>query len=155
MLVSAQDAYGIYFFKPDHGAYGWAGANESVSGHSALRAIESFDSGLVVILGGRFKGGDFGQLRQPLSERQAAVVAIGEAAPLVRDALAPTVPVMDAADMVAAVRTAFAAASPGNTVLLAPACSSFDMFKDYADRGRVFKQTVAKLEDEWNGTREQ
>jgi UDP-N-acetylmuramoylalanine--D-glutamate ligase len=40
-------------------------------------------------------------------------------------------------------------------VLLAPACSSFDMFKDYADRGRVFKQTVAKLEDEWNGTREQ
>ena len=122
---------------------------------SALRAIESFDSGLVVILGGRFKGGDFGQLRQPLSERQAAVVAIGEAAPLVRDALAPTVPVMDAADMVAAVRTAFAAASPGTTVLLAPACSSFDMFKDYADRGRVFKQTVAKLEDEWNGTREQ
>jgi UDP-N-acetylmuramoylalanine--D-glutamate ligase len=122
---------------------------------AALRAIESFDDGLVVILGGRFKGGDFGELRKPLSDRQAAVVAIGEAAPLVRNALAPTVPVMDAGDMVAAVRTAFAAASPGNTVLLAPACSSFDMFKDYADRGRVFKQTVAKLEDEWNGTREQ
>jgi UDP-N-acetylmuramoylalanine--D-glutamate ligase len=122
---------------------------------AALRAIESFEPGLVVILGGRFKGGDFGELRQPLLDRQAAVVAIGEAAPLVREALAPAVPVMDAGDMVAAVRTAFAAASPGNTVLLAPACSSFDMFKDYADRGRVFKQTVAKLEDEWNGTREQ
>ena len=57
--------------------------------------------------------------------------------------------------MVGAVRTAFALASPGDTVVLAPACASFDMFKDYAERGRVFKQTVAKLEDEWSGTREQ
>jgi UDP-N-acetylmuramoylalanine--D-glutamate ligase len=122
---------------------------------AALRAIESFGPGLVVILGGRFKGGDFGELRAALVERGALVIAIGEATPLVRQALAPAVTVHEASDMVAAVRTAFAAASPGDTVLLAPACASFDMFKDYAERGRVFKQSVAKLQAEWSGTREQ
>ena len=122
---------------------------------SALRAIESFTPGLVVILGGRFKGGDFGDLRAALAERAATVVAIGEAAPLVHTALGRSVPVHDATEMVAAVRTAFAVASPGETVLLAPACASFDMFRDYAERGRVFKQEVAKLKDEWAEMREQ
>jgi UDP-N-acetylmuramoylalanine--D-glutamate ligase len=121
---------------------------------AARRAIESFAPGLVVLLGGRFKGGDFADLRDALIERSASVVAIGEAAPLVRQALAPAVAVHDAADMVAAVRTAFALASPGETVVLAPACASFDMFKDYAERGRVFKREVARLQDEWLGTRE-
>ncbi len=74
------------------------------------------------------------------------VVAIGEAAPLIHDALERAVPVHDAADMPAAVRTAFASAAPGQTVVLAPACSSFDMFRDYAERGRVFKQEVARLQ---------
>jgi UDP-N-acetylmuramoylalanine--D-glutamate ligase len=122
---------------------------------AALRAIQSFEPGLVVILGGRFKGGDFGDLRAALVERSASVVAIGEAAPLVRQALEPAVVVHDAADMVAAVRTGFALASPGETVLLAPACSSFDMFKDYAERGQVFKREVVRLLDEWSGVREQ
>ena len=122
---------------------------------AALRAIQSFEPGLVVVLGGRFKGGDFGDLRHALAERAASVVAIGEAAPLVRQALAPAVRVHDATDMVAAVRTAFALASPGETVLLAPACASFDMFRDYAERGRVFKREVARLQDEWTATREQ
>ena len=117
---------------------------------AAQRAIETFADGLVVILGGRFKGGDFTDLRAALTGRAAKVVAIGEAAPLIHQALDPAVPVHDAGDMVAAVRTAFASASPGETVLLAPACSSFDMFKDYAERGRVFKQEVVKLRDEWN-----
>ena len=122
---------------------------------AALRAIQSFEPGLAVILGGRFKGGDFGDLRDALRERRASVVAIGEAAPLVRDALAATVPVHFAADMTTAVRTAFALASPGDTVVLAPACSSFDMFRDYAERGRVFKSEVAKLEGEWARTSHQ
>jgi UDP-N-acetylmuramoylalanine--D-glutamate ligase len=121
---------------------------------AALRAVQSFAPGLVVILGGRFKGGDFGDLRAALVERSAEVVAIGEAAPLVRQALSPAVDVHDAGDMVAAVRTGFALASPGDTVLLAPACASFDMFKDYAERGQVFKREVARLRDEWSVVRE-
>jgi len=122
---------------------------------AALRAIESFDAGLVVILGGRFKGGDFADLRAALRARTASVVAIGEAAPLIHRALEPAVPVRDAADLVAAVRTAFAMASPGETVLLAPACSSFDMFVNYVERGRVFKREVRRLAEEWNETPKQ
>ena len=61
----------------------------------------------------------------------------------------------DAADMVAAVRTAFAMASPGETVLLAPACSSFDMFVNYVERGRVFKREVRRLAEEWSETPKQ
>jgi UDP-N-acetylmuramoylalanine--D-glutamate ligase len=139
----------------DIGGVRFVNDSKATNIEAALRAIESFGSGLVVILGGRFKGGDFGELRAALVERGATVVAIGEATPLVREALVPAVPVNEASDMSAAVRTAFAAASPGDTVLLAPACASFDMFKDYAERGRVFKQSVAKLQAEWSGTREQ
>jgi len=122
---------------------------------AARRAIESFGDGLVVILGGRFKGGDFADLLSPLAARQAKVIAIGESRDRVVAALARDVEVHQAADMGSAVRQAFAAAAPGSTVLLAPACSSFDMFKDYAERGRAFKQETRKLEMEWSGTREQ
>ena len=113
---------------------------------SALGAIESFGEGLAVILGGRYKGGDFGHLREPLASRHATVIAIGEARPLVRAALEPAVPVAEAASMADAVRQAFARAGPHGAVLLAPACSSFDMFVDYADRGRAFRREVAELE---------
>ena len=122
---------------------------------AALRAIQSFGSGLVVILGGRFKGGDFRDLRDALAERSARVVTIGEAAPLVHQALEPGLPVDDAADLRRAVRMAFACAAPGGIVLLAPACASFDMFRDYAERGRVFKQEVQKLGEEWAKTHPQ
>jgi len=121
---------------------------------AARRAIESFDS-LVVIMGGRFKGGDLADLRTPLVERATAVVAIGEARPLIRAAFADVLPVQEAADMAAAVRAAFTSAVPGSAVVLAPACSSFDMFHDYAERGRIFKQEVLKLQKEVGGVREQ
>ena len=83
---------------------------------AARRAIESFDDGVVVVLGGRFKGGDFKDLMLSLAERHATVVAIGESRPLIRQALSAVVSVHEAEDMSAAVRTAFASASPGRTV---------------------------------------
>jgi UDP-N-acetylmuramoylalanine--D-glutamate ligase len=122
---------------------------------AARRSVEAFDAGLVAIIGGRFKGGEFRDLAAPLAARGATVVAIGEARPLIREALGTVVHVVEADDMRSAVRKAFAAAPPGGTVVLAPACSSFDMFRDYAERGRVFKQEVQALESEWNVTREQ
>jgi UDP-N-acetylmuramoylalanine--D-glutamate ligase len=112
---------------------------------AALRSFESFDRDLVPIVGGRFKGGDLRSLRAPLAARAKAVVAIGEARPLVRDALAGAVEVHEAATLDAAVATAFELAKPSGVVLLAPACASFDMFRDYAERGRVFKEAVARL----------
>ena len=112
---------------------------------SALRSIESFDTGLVPIIGGRFKGGDLRLLREPVKSRAKAVVAIGEARSLVREALADVIPVHDAGSIAEAVQTAFAIAKPSGVVLLAPACASFDMFRDYAERGSRFKEEVRKL----------
>jgi UDP-N-acetylmuramoylalanine--D-glutamate ligase len=112
---------------------------------AALHAIESFDAGLVTILGGKFKGGDLGLLREPLAARARGVVAIGEAADLVVETLAGTVPVKRAASMAAAVDLAFELAQPAGVVLLAPACASFDMFRDYAERGQRFKEEVARI----------
>jgi UDP-N-acetylmuramoylalanine--D-glutamate ligase len=112
---------------------------------SALRSIESFDSGLVPIIGGRFKGGDLGLLREPLKSRAKAVVAIGEARSRVKEAIADAVPVHEAESMAEAVRTAFDLAKPAGVVLLAPACASFDMFRDYAERGEKFKEAVRSV----------
>jgi UDP-N-acetylmuramoylalanine--D-glutamate ligase len=112
---------------------------------SALRSIESFDRDLVAIIGGKFKGGDLRLLREPLRQRARAVVAIGEARPLVAEALADLVPVHEAATLRDAVERAFELAKPSGVVLLAPACASFDMFRDYADRGRQFKEEVGRL----------
>ena len=113
---------------------------------SARRAIESFERGLVVILGGKYKGGDFAELAEPLRARGASVVAIGEAAPRIHAALDVHVPVTDAASMDEAVRAAAHLTRDGGTVLLAPACSSFDMFRDYIERGNFFVQAVQKWE---------
>jgi UDP-N-acetylmuramoylalanine--D-glutamate ligase len=112
---------------------------------AALRSIESFDHGLVPIIGGRFKGGDLRLLRQPLIARAKAVVAIGEAAGLVEAALSDAVTVRRAGTLDEAVDAAFALARPAGVVLLAPACASFDMFRDYAERGGRFKEAVARI----------
>ena len=128
---------------------------------AAQRAIESFDGGLVVIMGGRFKSGDFSLLREPLRSRGATVVAIGEATRLIREAFEGSVPVEAAETLEAAVRRSFELSKSGghvrrreelsgaeHVVLLAPACASFDMFRDYAERGQVFKKEVMRLVEE-------
>ena len=112
---------------------------------AARAAIECFERDVVVILGGRFKGGDLSRLAAPLAARARAVVAIGEAREHIRAVLGTTVDVTEAVTLRAAVRAAFALAHGAGTVLLAPACASLDMFSDYAERGRVFKEEVARL----------
>jgi len=121
---------------------------------AAARSIESFPS-VVAIVGGRFKGGNLADLAAPLARHGRAVVAIGDARPLVREALEATVPVVEAASMADAVRLAWTLARPDGIVLLAPACASFDMFVDYADRGRRFKEEVRRLADEADATGKQ
>lgn len=114
---------------------------------AAGRSIESFE-GVVAIIGGRYKGGDFADLRGALAARGKGVVGIGEARPLVRQALHDVVAYEEAESMLDAVRAAYALAQPDGVVLLAPACSSFDMFTDYAARGTAFKAAVATLADD-------
>jgi UDP-N-acetylmuramoylalanine--D-glutamate ligase len=114
---------------------------------AATMAIEAFDTPVTAIVGGVYKGGDFARLGPPLRARGGSVVAIGDAAPLVEQALSAFVPVSRASSMDDAVAAALAQRVHGGVVLLAPACASFDMFRDYADRGRVFKAIVARLRD--------
>ena len=115
---------------------------------AAHRSIESFENGVVALIGGRFKGGDLRELREPIAAHGRGVIAIGEAAPLVRDALHDVVPVVSVSSMSEAVAQAYEAARPDGVVLLAPACASFDWFRDYAERGLVFKDAVRTLEEE-------
>ena len=114
---------------------------------AARRSIESFERGVVAIIGGRYKGGDFGELRGPLATRGRAVVAIGESATRVRAALTGVVPLLAADSMREAVERGYEAAKPDGIVLLAPACSSFDWFRDYAERGEAFKEEVKGLRE--------
>jgi UDP-N-acetylmuramoylalanine--D-glutamate ligase len=120
---------------------------------AARRSVEAFDGRVLVILGGRYKGGDFGDLAPALRARGRRVLAIGEASDRVRAALDGVVPVEVCGSLREAVERARAAAGPGDTVLLAPACSSFDMFRDYAHRGRSFKDEVRRLAEGRGGGR--
>jgi UDP-N-acetylmuramoylalanine--D-glutamate ligase len=129
----------------DIGGVRFVNDSKATNVEAALRSIESFDAGLVPIIGGRFKGGDLRLLREPLAARARAVVTIGEARPLLAAAFSGAVAIHEAASMEDAIEQAFALAKPSGIVLLAPACSSFDMFRDYADRGRHFKEGVLKL----------
>jgi len=112
---------------------------------AARRSLESFAQPVLAILGGRYKGGDFGELAPALRTHGRRVLAIGEARERIRAALEGVVWVDPCASLREAVERAHAAARPGDVVLLAPACSSFDMFVDYADRGRAFKAEVMRL----------
>jgi UDP-N-acetylmuramoylalanine--D-glutamate ligase len=129
------------------GGVSFVNDSKATNVEAARRSIESFDGRVVTLLGGHFKGGDFRDLRDAVASRGRAVVAMGEAAPLVREALADLVPVIDATSMREAVERGYEAARPDGVVLLAPACASFDWFRDYADRGRVFKEEVARLRE--------
>ena len=122
---------------------------------AARRSVESVDRDLVVVMGGRYKGGDFRDLLPALTARGAAVVTLGEAAGRIAEALGEAVRVEPASDMADAVARARAMAPPGGTVVLAPACSSFDMFRDYAERGEAFAEEVRRLAATRRATREQ
>jgi UDP-N-acetylmuramoylalanine--D-glutamate ligase len=99
----------------------------------------------VLIAGGRDKHGDYEPLVSALEAKGRAVIVIGEAAPRIASAVGSRVPLERAESMADAVHKAFSRARPGDAVLLSPACSSFDMFKSYADRGDQFVAAVQRL----------
>jgi UDP-N-acetylmuramoylalanine--D-glutamate ligase len=113
---------------------------------AVVRSLEYFDRPVVLIAGGRDKGGDYGPLLPWLRRKVKQVIILGEAREILAAAFAGQAPLQTAADMAQAVTLAHAAAVPGDIVLLSPACSSFDMFRDYAARGRVFQEAVRSLD---------
>ncbi len=112
---------------------------------AAIKSLEAFPGGVTVILGGKDKGSDFTPLRRLVEERCRAVILIGAATAKIGAALAGTRPLHQVETMAEAVRRGLELSRPGDTVLLAPACASFDMFENYEHRGRVFKQEVREL----------
>ena len=101
---------------------------------------------LLLLAGGEGKGQDFSPLLAPVARFVRAVLLIGRDAPALRAALAPSgVEIIDCADLALAVRRASALAQPGDSVLLSPACASFDMFRDYVQRAHVFVDAVRDL----------
>jgi len=120
--------------------------SKATSVDATLKALDAFPGGVWIILGGKDKGLDYAALRGPLAGKARAALLIGAAAGKIAEQIAGAVPLVDAKTLDAAVRHAFADAAPGDTVLLAPACASFDQFKSYEHRGEVFKQIVNGLE---------
>jgi UDP-N-acetylmuramoylalanine--D-glutamate ligase len=122
--------------------------SKATSVDATIKAVEVFDGNVLLILGGKDKGGDFSLLRDVLRSRVKHVLLIGAATEKIAQALQDLVPMTRCSSMSNVVETATRLAVPGDTVLLAPACASFDMFDNYEHRGRVFKQEVLKHKDE-------
>jgi len=112
---------------------------------ATIAALEGLDGPFVLIAGGRAKSADFAPLARAARGRVIAAVLIGEAADELATAFAQVCPTVRAATIDAAVLEAAALAPPGATVLLSPACASFDMFVDYKDRGEKFAAAVRGL----------
>jgi UDP-N-acetylmuramoylalanine--D-glutamate ligase len=113
---------------------------------ATMKALESLDRPIVLIAGGKDKGGDFEKLRDVVARRVKRLVLIGEAAPRIEQVLEGLKPISHAPSFREAVQVAARSAASGEVVLLSPACASFDMFVDYQDRGRQFKTLVNGLE---------
>lgn len=114
--------------------------------HATLAALDDLDR-VVLIAGGRTKGVDLGELARAAAKLRG-VIAIGEAAHELTEVFAGMVPVETAVGLEEAVRAAAQVARPGDTVLLSPACSSWDMFDNYVQRGETFRAAVARMKEE-------
>ena len=113
---------------------------------AAAKAIAAFDGGIHLILGGKDKDSDYSTLIPLLKKHVRVVYTIGAAAEKIESQLNSAVPVLRAGTLARALEQASTSAQPGDTVLLAPACSSFDQFRNYEQRGEQFKQAVQAMQ---------
>jgi UDP-N-acetylmuramoylalanine--D-glutamate ligase len=123
----------------------WYNDSKATNVDATLKAIDAFPGGLWIILGGKDKNSDYTLLAASLKAKANAALLIGAAAGKIRDQLNGSIAMIDCATIDAAVGAAFDRARPGDTVLLAPACASFDQFENYEHRGREFKRLVGEL----------
>lgn len=134
-LEFVRELHGIRFFND----------SKATTVDSLRYALQSFPGRIILIAGGKDKGGDFREVNDLLKERVKVAVLMGQASERMSEAWTKIVPVLRAKNLAEAIETAYRHAQPGDVVLLSPACSSFDMFRDYEDRGQQFKKIVAGL----------
>jgi UDP-N-acetylmuramoylalanine--D-glutamate ligase len=125
------------------GGVRWINDSKATNVSSTAVAIEAMDRPFVLLLGGRHKGEPYTRLGPLLKEKCRLVIAYGEAGPRIETDLTGTVPLERAGDFADVMRRARAAARPGEAVLLSPACSSYDMFNNYEERGRLFERLAS------------
>jgi UDP-N-acetylmuramoylalanine--D-glutamate ligase len=126
---------------------GYYNDSKATNTGAVVAALGQLESEVILIAGGRDKGDDYSLLKPAVSDKVRAVVAIGESADLLEQALRGSAYIVRALSMSDAVKMAGKMAVAGDSVLLSPACSSFDMFADYGHRGRVFKEEVGRLKN--------
>jgi UDP-N-acetylmuramoylalanine--D-glutamate ligase len=123
----------------------WYNDSKATNIGAAVAAIQGFDGPLVLIAGGQGKGADFSELAGAVDERLKAAVLLGEAADEIEQAFEGRLCTRRAVDMADAVAKAAELVQPGDTVLLSPACASFDMFDGYQQRGEAFMRAVQEM----------
>jgi UDP-N-acetylmuramoylalanine--D-glutamate ligase len=119
---------------------------------ATLKALDAFPGRILIILGGKDKGSDYTVLRKALREKAILALLIGAASDKIEQQIAGSVAMERAETIERAVEIASHAAQAGDTVVLAPACASFDQFQNYEHRGRVFKELVREIQRKSNGT---
>lgn len=129
----------------ERGGVRWYDDSKATNVGAVEKSIDSFPGGVVLLLGGHDKGGDFAALGPRLAARVARTICFGEAGPAIAAQLGAGAAPQVVPDLAAAVRAAAAAATAGQVVVLAPGCASFDEFRDYAERGQRFRALVEDL----------
>jgi UDP-N-acetylmuramoylalanine--D-glutamate ligase len=123
----------------------WFNDSKATNVDAALKAIAAFQGGLWIILGGKDKNSDYTPLAAPLQSKARGVLLIGAATEKIEEHLKGAVPIIRCGTLDAAVNEAHQCAQAGDTVLLAPACASFDQFENFEHRGRAFKELVGRI----------
>ena len=123
----------------------WINDSKATNVNAMRQALQTVPAGMVLIAGGRDKGNDYASIAELVKEKVSCIVAIGESRGKIAEAFRGVVPVFEAASLHEAVELARQSARPGGSVLFSPACSSFDMFSDFEDRGRQFMQSVREM----------
>jgi UDP-N-acetylmuramoylalanine--D-glutamate ligase len=132
-------------FVRETGGVEWFNDSKATNVDAAFKAIAAFENGVWIILGGKDKNSDYTPLAGPLQSKARGVLLIGAAAEKIEAQLTGAVPIIRCGTLEAAVQEAHKRARPGDTVLLAPACASFDQFENFEQRGRVFKELVGRI----------
>jgi UDP-N-acetylmuramoylalanine--D-glutamate ligase len=148
-IQSALDAYRgkphrVFFVREVQGVR-YYDDSKGTNVDAVARALDSFHQPVVLIMGGRDKGGSYQAIEARLPDKVRQVIVMGEAAETITRALQHIVPIQSVTDMGAAVRLAAKTARPGEVVLLSPACASYDMYANYRQRGEDFCRHVQQL----------